>query len=159
MRGSIKKRYEGSWSLILELGYQPDPKTGAMKRKQKWITFRGNQRQAEKKLAELVNAHNNNELVEPSKVTVGEWLLEWVDKAIKPPKKRQGTYNVYRRLIEKNLIPALGAVRLQQLKALDIERLLPVASVTMEYMSPLVNCFICSNSPPSPLKQIVLGTL
>ena len=36
MRGSIKERYEGSWSLILELGYQPDPKTGAMKRKQKW---------------------------------------------------------------------------------------------------------------------------
>ena len=48
MRGSIKKRYEGSWSPILELGYQPDPKTGAMKRKQKWITFKGNQRQAER---------------------------------------------------------------------------------------------------------------
>ena len=99
MRGSIKKRYEGSWSLILELGYQPDPKTGAMKRKQKWITFKGNQRQAEKKLAELVNAHNNNELVEPSKLTVREWLLEWVEKAIKPPKKPASTYAIYLRTI------------------------------------------------------------
>lgn len=122
MRGSIKKRYEGSWSLILELGYQPDPKTGAMKRKQKWITFRGNQRQAEKKLAELVNAHNNGELVEPSKLTVREWLNEWCEKAIKPPKRRAGTYAGYRRIIDAKLIPALGAIRLQQLKALDLER-------------------------------------
>jgi hypothetical protein len=35
MRGSIKKRYEGLWSLILDLGYQTDPTTGLRKRKQK----------------------------------------------------------------------------------------------------------------------------
>ena len=28
MRGSIKRRYEGSWSLILDLGYVTDPQTG-----------------------------------------------------------------------------------------------------------------------------------
>lgn len=35
MRGTIKKRYAGSWSLILDLGYQVDPTTGKTKRKQK----------------------------------------------------------------------------------------------------------------------------
>jgi integrase-like protein len=92
-----------------------------MKRKQKWITFRGNQRQAEKKLAELVNAHNNNELVEPSKMTVREWLLEWVEKAIKPP-KTPGHLRGIQAHHRPEANPAVGAMRLQQLKALDIER-------------------------------------
>ncbi len=122
MRGSIKQRYEGSWSLILELGYQLDPTTGAVRRRQKWITFRGNKRAAERKLATLINDQNNGELVEPSKLTVGAWLTEWCEKAIKPPKKRAGTYAAYTAIITKRLIPAIGAIRLQQLKSLDIER-------------------------------------
>jgi hypothetical protein len=28
MRGSIKRRYKGSWSLILDLGRERDPATG-----------------------------------------------------------------------------------------------------------------------------------
>jgi hypothetical protein len=28
MRGSLKKRYKGSWSIILDLGYETDPATG-----------------------------------------------------------------------------------------------------------------------------------
>ena len=48
MRGSVKRRYKGSWSLILDLGYQLDPKTGLRKRKQKWVTFRGTKKDAQK---------------------------------------------------------------------------------------------------------------
>jgi hypothetical protein len=54
MRGTLKQRYEGSWSLILDLGYQIDPTTGRAKRKQKWITFRGTRKQAEAALTEHV---------------------------------------------------------------------------------------------------------
>ena len=49
MRGSIIKRYEGSWSLVLDLGYQTDPATGLRKRKQQWITIKGTRRDAEHK--------------------------------------------------------------------------------------------------------------
>lgn len=122
MRGSLKQRYEGSWSLILDRGYQTDPTTGKTKRCQKWITFHGSKKQAQKKLTELVNAHNNGAFVEPSKLTVGEWLTAWLEKAIKPPKKRAGTYRTYKHVIQAKLQPALGAIRLQQLTALDIER-------------------------------------
>jgi len=34
MRGSLIQRYKGSWSIILDLGYQTDPATGLRKRKQ-----------------------------------------------------------------------------------------------------------------------------
>lgn len=121
MRGSILQRHKGSWSLIIDLGYQPDPATGLRKRKQKWITFRGTRKQAETKLNDLVRAADRGEFVEPSKTTVSEWLKEWIDKAIKPPLKAQATYDGYSRIIEKSIAPKLGTLRLQTLKPLDIE--------------------------------------
>ena len=74
MRGSVKRRYEGSWSLILDLGYQLDRKTGLRKRKQKWVTFRGTKKDAQKKLTDLLGAANKGEFVERSKITMAEWL-------------------------------------------------------------------------------------
>jgi hypothetical protein len=37
MRGGIRKRYRGSWNLILELRRARDPVTGHIKRRQKWV--------------------------------------------------------------------------------------------------------------------------
>ncbi|MDA2929325.1 site-specific integrase [Acidobacteria bacterium AH-259-O06] len=121
-RGSLKKRYEGSWSIILDLGYQTDPKTGGRKRKQKWFTVRGTKRDAEAKLAKLLHQLNTHELVEPSKITFGEWLDQWVQLAIKPPAKRQRTYETYQGIIENHLKPHLGMIRLQELDVVHIER-------------------------------------
>jgi integrase len=121
MRGTIKKRYAGSWSLIFDLGYQVDSTTGKAMRKQKWITFRGTRKQAEAALTEHVRAANRGEFVEPSKATLGEWLTEWLKKAITPPLKAQGTFDSYKRIIEKSIVPKLGGTRLQVLKPIDIE--------------------------------------
>ena len=121
MRGTIKKRYAGSWSLILDLGYQVDPATGKTKRKQNWVTFRGTRKQAEAALTEHVRAANRGEFVEPSKSTLGEWLTEWLKKAITPPLKSQATFESYQRIIETRLVPKLGGIRLQALKPIDIE--------------------------------------
>ena len=46
MRGSLKQRYRGSWSLILDLGYEPDA-GGILRRHQKWVNFRGTRKDAE----------------------------------------------------------------------------------------------------------------
>jgi integrase len=121
MRGTLKQRYEGSWSLILDLGYQVDPESGKKKRRQKWITFRGTKKQAEAALNEHVRSAQRGEFVEPSKMTVGEWLTEWLKKAITPPLKSQATYDSYKRIIETRLVPKLGGIRLQALKPIDIE--------------------------------------
>ena len=122
MRGSLKKRYKGSWSIILDLGYQVDPTTGERKRKQKWITVRGTKRDAERKLTELVHRADTGTFIEPSKVTVGAWLDAWLEKAIKPPRRSLRAYETYRSVITKHLKPKLGAIRLQDLRAIDVER-------------------------------------
>ena len=122
MRGSLRKRYKGTWSLILDLGYQAEPDTGLRKRKQKWITFRGTKRDAERRLAELLHQSHTQTFVEPSKVTFGDWLAEWLDKAIKPPRRTLRAYETYKSAITRHITPTLGAIRVQELRALDIER-------------------------------------
>jgi len=122
MRGSIRKRFKDSWSIILDIGYQIVPDTGKMKRVQKWFTVQGTKRDAERKLTELLHHLHRGEYVEPSKLTVGEWLTEWLETAIKPPNKRLRTYETYQSVIERHLKPALGHIPLQQLKPTDIKR-------------------------------------
>ena len=121
MRGSIKQRYKGSWSLILDLGYLTDPLTGKSRRRQKWVTVRGTKKDADKRLAELLRDANRGEFIERSKLTLADWLNEWLEKAIKPPARRINTYRAYRRIISDKLTPALGAIRLQEVKATDLK--------------------------------------
>lgn len=122
MRGTLVQRYKGSWSIVLDVGYQVDSETGKRKRQQKWITVRGPRRDAEAKLSQLVHDAHRGEFVQPHRRTFGEWLDEWVDKAIKPPAKTQRAYESYRATIDRHLKPALGAILLQQLKASDLKR-------------------------------------
>lgn len=122
MRGSIKQRSAGSWALIFDLGYTTDPATGKRRRRQKRVTVRGTKKQAQAHLNDLLRSANRGELVEPSKRTLADWLTEWLDKAIKPPAKRPGTYRVYVHVVHNRIVPALGAIALQELKAADIKR-------------------------------------
>ena len=121
MRGSIKQRSKRSWTLRFDGGYVVDPNTGRPRRRQVCVTFQGTKRDAQNHLTELLRAQNRGELVEKSKLTVGEWLTEWLEKAVKPPAKRINTYRTYKRIITKKLVPSLGAIRLQELKAVDLK--------------------------------------
>ena len=122
MRGHIRKRYKDSWSIILDVGYQVDPETGKQKRVQKWFTVKGTKRDAEKRLTDLLHDVHSSEYVEPSKLTLGACLTEWLDTAIKPPNKRLRTYETYKSVIGRHLIPALAHLRLQQVKPTDFKR-------------------------------------
>ena len=122
MRGSLKQRSPGSWTLILDLGYVEDAATGRRKRRQQWITVRGTKRDAETRLNTLLTEATDGTFVTPSKRTVGAWLSEWVEKAIKPPMRTPRAYETYCSVIALHLEPVLGEIRLQALKALDLER-------------------------------------
>ncbi|PWT80446.1 MAG: hypothetical protein C5B57_12210 [Blastocatellia bacterium] len=124
MRGSLKQRGAQTWLLTLEFGYRRDPDTGKTKRIQKFITFHGTKRQAETRLNDLTRHVQHDTFVEPDKRTVGQWLDSWVDLAIKPPQRTQRAYDTSRSVIALHLKPALGDLRLQGLRVLDVEKLL-----------------------------------
>ncbi|MBU4533322.1 MAG: site-specific integrase [Firmicutes bacterium] len=115
-RGSVRRRAKDTFSIVVEHGYVADPETGKRKRKQTWTTFKGTKKQAEVKLTELMNDLNKQQFVEPTKLSFGEWLDEWLRTEIQPG-KRPRTYETYKAVIEQHIKPALGSVLLQNLKA------------------------------------------
>jgi integrase len=120
MRGSLKRRYKGSWSLILDLGRETDPTTGLSKRKQKWITFRGTRKQAETKLTELLGAADGGTFVEPAKVTLITWLREWLTAST--PQWQPATYVRYRGIVENYISKStIADLPLQRLRPSHLE--------------------------------------
>ena len=128
MRGSLRRRSKGSWLITLEFGYVRDPATGKSKRIQKHTTFHGTKREAQDKLTDLLHDATHGTFIEPDKRTVGAWLDEWVELAIKPPRRTPRAYDTYRSVIAIHLKPALGHLRLQGLRVLDIEAMLAAKS-------------------------------
>ncbi len=119
MRGHLRKRSKGAWTIVLDVGTDADGK-----RKQRWITVKGSKREAEAKLAKLVKAANEGSFVEPSKITFGDWLETWL--AGTSDRVRPRTHERYRSLVENHLRlghqrPGLGNVLLQKLRSTEIE--------------------------------------
>jgi len=117
MRGHIKKRSEGSWSIVVDLGRNPS--TG--KRQQKWSTVRRTKRDAERKLAGWQHQLDTGEYVKPTRLTVAELLQVWLrDYAYVHVRPR--TYEGYATIVERHLIPGLGAISVSQLEAAHIQK-------------------------------------
>jgi len=116
MTGSIKKRSEGSWTLIISLG--KDPLTG--RRRQKWYTVRGNKKAAEAELTRLLHELNTGSYVEPSRSTLAEYLERWLESV--KVKVAGKTFERYDDIVRRHLIPGIGSVKLCQLQPLQIQQ-------------------------------------
>lgn len=117
MRGHIRQRAKGSWSLVVDVGR--DPSTG--KRRQVWKTFHGTKKQAEAELARLVSAIETGTDLEPQSTTVAIFLDRW----LKATKSRVAprTYDRYSEIVRLHVLPSLGRVQLGKLRPLQLEDL------------------------------------
>ena len=116
MRGTLKQRSKGSWSIILDVGR--DPATG--KRRQQWHTVRGTKKQAEAELVGLIHQLDSGGYTKPSKETVGAFLHRWLDDYISV-QVRAKTLEGYRQR-GKHLIAGLGHIPLAELRPEHIHR-------------------------------------
>ena len=115
MRGHIKQRSKGSWTIWLELERDP---TG--KRRQKTVTVHGTKREAQQKLTELQGSLDKGTYITPAKTTVGEFLRRWLrDYAMTNVRPR--TYEGYQMILEVHIIPALGGIPLPKLQPAKIQ--------------------------------------
>ncbi len=123
MKGSIRERSPGHWAIILD---QRDPATG--KRKRKWHSFEGTKREAQIECSRLITAMNGGTYLEPNKITVAALLATWLDhvKSQVSPKSHER----YSGIVNQNLIPAIGAVRLNKLKPVQISEAYAAALVS-----------------------------
>jgi hypothetical protein len=116
MRGNITRRGKSSWRLKFDTG-----RDEAGGRKIEYVTVRGTKREAEAKLAELTSAVHQGSFVEPSKVTIAEYVRSRVDQWQAAGTITAPTAKRYRELVENQIVPQIGAKLLQKLRPLDVE--------------------------------------
>lgn len=117
MRGRIIKRKGSSnYTIVLQIGL--DPSSG--KRKQRWIAAGTSKRAAEAKLAELIHELDSGNYIKLNKTTVAQYLRRWL--AEYKPSLTPRAYERYQGIVEKNLIPAIGSIRLVELRPEHIQR-------------------------------------
>lgn len=118
MRGHITKRGKNSYTIVLSMGY--DPVTH--KRRQQWVSVKGTKKDAERRLAELVHQIDNGGFVRPSKLTVAQFLEQWLSDYCRPNVGKKTFYG-YGDIVHGRLIPDLGSIPLTELKPEPIQRL------------------------------------
>jgi hypothetical protein len=118
MKGHLEQRSKGSWTCWVELDRDPVTK----KRRRQTLTVHGTKKEAEAKLRDLLHQLDTGVYVKPVKGTLGEYLTSWIQDYAWPnlaPKTAQN----YEHMVNKHLIPALGAVQLGQLRGEHIQHL------------------------------------
>jgi integrase len=89
-------------------------------------TFHGTLTEARKELRALVRSGDTGEHVDPTKMTVGQWIDQWIEAGAPGRKKKkvgQRTLERYEELLRVHVKPKLGARPLQKLAATEIDEL------------------------------------
>jgi len=107
--GHIRERSPGSFELRYSLG--TDPAKG--KRRIATATVRGTKKEAERELRRLLRTVDTGEHVDPTRITVRQWLNTWLDaaRAEVSPKSHER----YSEIAHNFLIPTLGNLPLAKL--------------------------------------------
>ncbi|WP_339063632.1 tyrosine-type recombinase/integrase [Tepidibacillus marianensis] len=116
MKGHVRKR-GSKWAFVLDIGR--DEKTG--KRIQKWFSGYNTKKEAEKAMTQKVHELNTGAYVEPSKLTLRDYLYQWLENYAKVNTAPR-TYEGYEMIIRNHLAPSLGHIVLEKLKPLHIQK-------------------------------------
>src|SRR3990172_5032408 len=116
MAGSIRRRGKSSWEVAVRLGR--DPVTGRWRRR--FITVRGSKRDAERVLAEALHKRDTGVDVAPGRLTTAEYLRRWLRDYVSH-NCAPSTVIRYAGIIERHLMPRIGALLLRDLRPAPIQ--------------------------------------
>ncbi|MDA2963232.1 MAG: site-specific integrase [Actinomycetota bacterium] len=123
-----------SWSYVLRV---PDTTTG--KTKPLWVGGFDSEKSAKLARDKARVSLSNSNYVNPSKTTLGEYLTRWIDQVHASQIKATTLYR-HKAVIDKYLIPELGAIKLQELRPSHVQAfytsLLTHSTVTGEPLAP-----------------------
>ena len=115
MKGHIRERSPGHWAIVIDLR-----DTEAGKRRQRWYSFRGTTRQAQVECARLISEIQNGTAIEPSRLTVSDFLERWIEHMQGQVSPR--SHERYAEIARKNLMPLLGGLALTKLQPAHISQ-------------------------------------
>ena len=116
--GTIRQRPDGRWEAIISTGR--DPVSGKLQR----VSFYGKtQKEVIDKATTARHQIARGTYVDPSRLSVGEWLPVWLE-TYKAPRVRPLTLESYTHIVTRHLRPTFGHIPLQDLRPEHIERYL-----------------------------------
>jgi integrase len=113
--GQIIPRGENTWLVRVFMG-----RDGRGKRRYLNKTIKGKKKDAQDYLSKTIAAISTGTFIEPSSLTVKEYLDKWLEAAARPRVSRR-TADGYAGLLERYIHAPLGSKRLDSLKPLDVQ--------------------------------------
>lgn len=110
--GTIYKRKDGRW--VASIHVQTSTQTWERR-----YLYGKTRRDVEQKLTQLQEKIASDAPIAPTKLTVGTYLVEWVEHVAARRVRHSTLYN-YRLYIERHLVPGLGKKQLDKLTARDV---------------------------------------
>ena len=114
MQGCVRRRGK-KWVIIADI-----PRLGDEPRRQKWFSGYANKHEAERDLARIMSDMYGGAFVEPSTMTLAEYLRHWLE-AYASVNVSAKTLERYREIVERGIIPALGHFKLMKLSPSSIQ--------------------------------------
>ena len=136
--GTMRQRKPGIWELAVSVqksqavidsvqrfsaaadwlsGESPKPK-----QQRRYETFQGTKAEAEARLREMQVGADRGDLPR-SNVTVGEWLAHWLKNYV-AEQLAENTLRTYTWLVDQHIGPRIGSLKLDSVRAVDVEALL-----------------------------------
>jgi integrase len=115
--GQLIRTGDRKWRVRIELERDV---TGGRRTSSRLV--RGSRKQAQAELNRLLMARDSNTLCEPSRQSTAEYLKDWLEGSAKS-RLRPLTYESYRKLLERYVVPVLGTKRLSKVSLADVEKL------------------------------------
>ncbi|MEO7572194.1 MAG: tyrosine-type recombinase/integrase [Acidimicrobiales bacterium] len=115
-RGSIKKATNGTWWFVVDLPAADD--TRRQVRRRGFAT----RREAQAALTEVLASLQQGTFVKRERMTLGEYLADWME-ALPTSGRGIATISSYRHNLRLHVLPYAGQLRLQDLTAVDLDRL------------------------------------
>ena len=116
MKGSVKKRGK-SWCYVVDL-----PRRADGKRNQKIKSGFRTRKEAEAALATTMTEANKGEYIEPSRMTVKDYLTKWLEDSVKHNNKKSTLVN-YKYLLETHVFEEIGEIELGSLQPRHLQQL------------------------------------
>jgi len=114
--GTVSRR-GNQWTIRLDLPPGPDGK-----RRRRRVSCKGlTKREAEAKLVQIQSQIQGNRYVEPSTLTLADFLADWLDSRRDQLALR--TIERYTELVNSHIVPALGSIALANLRPLHLQTL------------------------------------
>ena len=121
MRGHIRnyplKNGEKRWAAVVYQGKRVAA-DGVLRNSYRWIRGFQTQRAAQTELNKVLKSIDDGMYIEPSKQTLSEYLQRWLNAA--KPNLAAKTFERYKQLVEVNINPKLGPIKLAKLQPVQI---------------------------------------